>query len=124
MNAGLTTTPVITELCAVLHIADEQGEWPEEKPIAELASSYVEAISRELQSEFDLYQLKQQALNERLDVLISTLDSLKSRIPGMESLSKDGADTNAPELKRDTFTPDQHRDMLDHCLQSIQQKLS
>jgi len=123
VNSGLTTTPVITELCAVLHIADEQGEWPEEKPIAELASSYVEAIGRELQSEFDLYQLKQHALNEQLDVLIGKLDALKSQVADMEPLTAEVIDPGAPELKLDTFTPDQHRDLLDRCLQNIQ-KLS
>lgn len=123
MNAGLTTTPVISELCTLLYIADGQNNWPDEQPIAQLAFSYVESIGCELQSEFDLYQMKQQTLNQHLDALMKKLTTLKSRIAEAKPLTAEVIDPDAPELKLDTFTPDQHRDLLDRCLHSLQ-KLS
>jgi hypothetical protein len=41
---------VISDLCTVLHIVDEKGECPNEEPIAQIASSYVESIGREMQN--------------------------------------------------------------------------
>ena len=123
MSTEIYTTPVLHDLCELLHVADVHGQWPESKPIAQLASSYVGAIGRELQSEFDIYELKQQTLDEQMDALVEKMNALKSQFAEMESFSEvttdDVSKNDTPEFHRDTFTPDQHRNLLDSCLQSI-----
>ena len=127
MSAEITTTPVIADLCSVLHIADSKGEWPEQQPIAQLASSYVASIGREMQSEFDLYQMRQQTLNDELDTLLGDLVSLQSQMDESTVIEEEAVSQttalDAPEMKTDSFTPEQHRELLDRCLQSIR-KLS
>ena len=125
MSAEITTTPVITDLCSVLHIADAKGEWPEQQPIAQLASSYVASIGREMQSDFDLYQMKQQTLNEELDTLLQDLEALQAQLddstPVEEVTVVETPVQQAPAMKTDTFTPQQHRELLDRCMKSIRE---
>ncbi len=132
MGSQISTTPVISDLCTVLHIADEKGEWPNEEPIAQLASSYVESIGREMQNDFDLYQMNQQSLQEDFEQLMLELRALQSslgiseekttEVP-TETTADDTVNLSSPAMKRDTFTPQQHRELLDRCLHSIR-KLS
>ena len=132
MGSQLSTTPVIADLCSVLHIADEKGEWPNEQPIAQLASSYVESIGQEMQNDFDLYQMNQKALQDDFEKLQLELRELQSKLgiseeipeeASQEQVTNDALPSSPAALERDSFTPQQHRELLDRCLHSIR-KLS
>ena len=120
VRSDIDTTPALTELNAVLHFAEEKGEWPDGNHIAELASTYAQTMGREIQGGFDVHQLKQQTFDEQLASLRQELETLKSL------LAHPAPSTNttqpASPLQEDTFTPDQHRNLIDQCFHPTHKK--